>query len=400
MPRFEPFRGLRYDLGRCSLADVTAPPYDVLSGADRAALAARSDRNAVLVDVPDPADGDQRYRSSAERLDAWTADGSLVVDPAPCFTVYRMGYVDDRGRPAHTLGVIGALELAEPDAGDILPHEHTTPKARSDRLDLLRATGANLSAVWALSLTDGLTALLEVPQPPLQAWTDDDGVDHSVWRIDDPARVRAISEAVGRTPVVVADGHHRYETSLAYRDERRRAAADGSAGGAESMLCFVVELVADQLTVRPIHRLLTGLPDDLDLLDALAPWFDDAGPAPVGPHLLDRMDAAGALALLRPERDARLLVPRPEALTDAADLDSSRLEVALRALDVPVTITYQHGVDQVTAAVAGGSAQAGVLLRPATVAQIDDNAHAGRRMPAKTTFFHPKPKTGLVYRRT
>ncbi len=398
MPRFEPFAGLRYDLDRFSLADVTAPPYDVVSESERAALIAGSNHNAVVIDLPAEADGEGRYQAAAERLDAWRSDGVLMTDPRPSFTVYRMGYLDDRGRPAHTLGVIGALDLSVPGDGQILPHEHTTPKAKTDRLDLLRATAANLSPVWGLSLTDGLTALLEAPQQPLQAWTDADGVDQAVWRIDEPERVRAISAAVAGSPVVIADGHHRYETALTYRDERR--AADGDAGGAEATLCFVVELVADQLTVRPIHRLLSGLPEGFDPLQAMSPWFEPGEEVPADHGVLQQMDRAGALGLVGPDGNVRLLKPRPEALAAAADLDSSRLALALDALGSPAEVAFQHGVENVTAAVADGRAQFGVLLRPATVEQIAANAHSGERMPAKTTFFHPKPKTGLVFRLT
>ena len=398
VPRFEPFIGLRYDLDQFSLADVTAPPYDVVSEQDRADLIARSDHNVVAVDLPDEADGPQRYQAAARQLDGWVQQGLLQRDGSPSFTVYRMGFTDDRGRPAHTLGVIGALQLSGPGDGQVLPHEHTTPKAKSDRLELLRATGTNLSAIWGLSLTEGLTALLETPGQPMQAWTDDDGVDHAVWRIDDDQRSQAIAEAVGASPVVIADGHHRYETALTYRDER--AASDGGPGMAGATMCFIVELVTDELSVRPIHRLLSGFDPDLDLAEALSPWFEPGEVVAVDGSVLDRMDRAGALALVRPDRRGRLLTPRPEALTGADDLDSSRLEVALQALGSSAQVAYQHGVDNVVDAVAGGRAQFGILLRPASVDQIAANARSGKRMPAKTTFFHPKPKTGLVLRPT
>jgi uncharacterized protein (DUF1015 family) len=309
--------------------------------------------------------------------------------------VYRLGYTDDRGRPRHTLGVFGALELSRPGEGGILPHQHTTPKATSDRLDLLRATGLNLSAVWGLSLTPGLSALLRTDQEPLATWTDEDSVDHTVWRIDDPEQVAKISAAVGESPVVIADGHHRYETSLAYRDEQRAA---GSGGGADLVMTYVVELVDEELTVRPIHRLLSGFPEGFDLVAALEPWFEASGTASGDAAVLNEMRDAGALAVVAPGATT-LLRPRASALADADDLDSSRLGVALAALSSH-TVVYQHGVEHVRAAVDGGEAQFGVLLRPATVAQIERNAHQERRMPPKTTFFHPKPKTGLLFRDT
>jgi uncharacterized protein (DUF1015 family) len=391
--RFEPFIGIRYDPAHVDLADVIAPPYDVIDLAQRAALAAREPHNAVRIDLPSEADGERRYEIARDLLTGWIADGTLVLDERPSFTVYRMTATDEGGRRRHTTGVIGALELSPPGT-DILPHEHTTKKAKSDRLDLLRSCRANLSAIWGLSLAKGLTDLLPVDLPPLADVTDDEGVRHTVWRVDDPATTRAIATAVAEHPVVVADGHHRYETSLAYKGERE--AADGQAGEAGATLAFVVELVEDELTVHGIHRLLAGLPEGTDLVAALAPWFEDAGPPPTDRPITTAMLEAGCLALVLPDCDV-LLRPRPDALADARDLDSSRLDVGLAALP-DHQLHFQHGVEHVRAAVASGAAQAGVLLRPATVAQIEATAHGGERMPPKTTFFHPKPKTGLVFR--
>ncbi|HEX6421688.1 MAG TPA: DUF1015 family protein, partial [Acidimicrobiales bacterium] len=292
-----------------------------------------------------------------------------------------------------TTGVIGALELSPP-GGDILPHEHTTPKARSDRLDLLRACRANTSAIWGLSLAKGLTDLLPVDREPHAVVDDGEGVVHTVWIVDDPGTCAAVAAAVEAQPVVIADGHHRYETSLAYRREREQA--EGDAGPAAATLAYLVELVEDELTVRAIHRLVTGLPAGTDPAAALEPWFEPAGPPPAGVPVTAAMAQAGALCAVTPAGEV-LLRPRPEALGEARDLDSARLDVALAGLGRPA-VRFQHGVDNVRAAVAAGEAELGVLLRPATVAQIEATAHGGERMPPKTTFFHPKPKTGLVFR--
>lgn len=393
MARFEPFNGIRYDLDRSDLGRVIAPPYDVIDADLRADLVGRDPHNAVLIDLPAEADGDARYERANERLAAWQAEGVLVADERPSFTIYRMTATDEAGTERHTTGVLGALELRPPGT-DILPHEHTTPKAKSDRLDLLRACRANLSAIWGLSLAKGLTDLLPVDAPPLADLVDEDGVRHTIWRLDDPAACAAISAAVAEQPIVVADGHHRYETSLAYKGERE--AADGDAGLAGSTLAFVVELVEDELTVHAIHRLIDGLPEGTDLVAALAPWFEDAGAPPADQPVTTAMVQAGCLTLVLPDREV-LLRPRPAALADTRDLDSSRLDVGLAGLP-DHQLRYQHGVDNIRAAVRSGAAQAGVLLRPATVAQIEATAHGGERMPPKTTFFHPKPKTGLVFR--
>ena len=223
---------------------------------------------------------------------------------------------------------------------------------------------------------------------------------HTVWRVDDPSRMAAISEAVRGAPVVIADGHHRYETSLAYRDERR--AIDGAGGPADATLCFVVELVEDQLTVRPIHRLLSDLPDGYDLKATLttlgfSPGTTVTAEEVIDGRVLERMADRERDRPRRARGRADLLTVDDGAFDGVADLDSARVAHALAQLP-PHRVSYQHGIDLVAKAVGNGEAQVGLLLRPAAVAQIEANAHAGDRMPPKTTFFHPKPKTGIVFR--
>lgn len=395
MARLAPFRGIRYDTTRADLAEVTAPPYDVVDDALRAALAGRDPHNAVHVDLPVPQDGRDRYATACHLFHRWLDEGVLVPEPEPALYGYRMAFTDPAGRPRHTTGVLGALTLAAPGEGEILPHEHTTPKARSDRLDMLRACQANLSAIWTLAPVAGLTEAIGPVPDDACTWSDDDGVEHALWPITDTTRQSAIADLVASEPVLIADGHHRYETSLAYRDELR-AARGADAGEAEATLALVVELVDHELTVLPIHRLVDGLGDDPAA--ALSPWFEPGATVALEPGLVDRLEAEGALGLVVGDAtDAQLLHPRPEALAGARDLDTSRLDVALAALP-GTAVRYQHGVEEVAAAVRDGDGTVGVLLRPATVAQIAETAHGGDRMPPKTTFFHPKPRTGVVFR--
>jgi uncharacterized protein (DUF1015 family) len=398
VPTFRPFPGIRY-AADLPLDVVTSPPYDVIDAEERAVLAASHPANAVHVDCPvsdlgststtgGSAIEEDVYATAAATFAAWRADGTLVTDEVPTFTLYRMSFTDEAGRPRSTTGVLGALELERPGEGGILPHERTTPKAKSDRLDLLRATGANLSAIWGLSLSAGLSKLLD---PPAEApgvgvatpssdggFTDDDGVRHQAWRLDDPELCAAISEAVAATPVVIADGHHRFETSLAHRDE-----AGPDRPGATATLCYVVELAEDQLTVQPIHRLLSGLPDDLDLVAALGSTYEVTPVDEVAPGARALVTAAGAWSLTPLVHDDRL--------------DTVRLDEALAGLPAH-DLAFQHGVANVRAAVASGRAQAGVLLPPVGVPEITAVAEGGERMPPKTTFFWPKPRTGIVFR--
>ena len=392
MPRFEPFAGLRYD-SSVPLDAVIAPPYDVVGSEQRARLALRHRANAIHVELPedDPASGLDRYANAASLLERWVTEGVLLRDTVPVFYGYRMT------TPAgeHTNGVIGALGC-EPIGGDILPHEQTIPKDRSDRLDLLRATRTNTSPIWGLSLTEGLALLYRHSEPPDAAATDDDGVLHELWIIDDPATIEAISLSVGSSPVVIADGHHRYETALTYQAERR-AARDDRRGDYDLVMALVVELAPDQLIVRPIHRMVRGAPDSMALLEAFEKWFDCVLAGPADEEVVTAAADSRALALVT-SKDVWLLTPR-EGAYEAADSDLDSSAVALAVDELPGAWTdYHHDWRTVAEAVMAGEADAAVLIRPVTVAQIGEWAHARRRMPPKSTYFHPKPRTGMVFR--
>ena len=221
MARFEAFRALRYAPGT-DLDAVIAPPYDVLSDADVAELRARNLHNIVHVDVPCAPEGQSRYAVAADLLREWVSAGVFARDDDPSLTIYRMRFTDEAGRARQLVGVLGALEVVDEGAGGVLPHERVTPKASTDRLDLTRATRANLSPVWGLSLASGLTELLAEPAEPVGALVVD-GVEHSVERLTDPQRISAVAAVVGSDDVLIADGHHRYAVARQYRDELRAA---------------------------------------------------------------------------------------------------------------------------------------------------------------------------------
>ncbi len=395
MPRLLPFAGIRYNPGDAGLDALIAPPYDVVAPDERARLVQRSEHNAARLEMPTDEGGRDRYQVAAELWREWRQRGVLVCDPEPSLYLYRMGFHDERGRPRQTTGVLGALELAEPGQG-VLPHEHTTAKDKTDRLNLLRACRVNLSPIWVLSPVRGLSSLLEPSGPPIARATDDDGVHHRLWRVNQSGVMGAICEAMAAEPVVIADGHHRYETALAYRDERRRANA-GAAGSYDAVMAYAVELADDQLTVRPIHRLLSDLDAGTDLVAALSASFDVTPGVTPDASLPARMAREGALGLVT-AGGAWLLRPRSATLEAAGHaVDSSVLDVALASLP-PHRLAYEQGLARALEAVRTGAAQAAVLLRPPTVGQIAEVAAGGRRMPPKTTFFAPKLRTGLVFR--
>lgn len=392
MPRFRPFPGLRYDRS-VPLDKVIAPPYDVVGPEERAVLAARHRANAIHVELPvqDNRTGLDKYRAAAEIFSTWRRDGVLGAEPSPVFYAYRM--TDPGG--GSTTGVIGALQCEAP-GGDILPHEQTIPKDKSDRLDLLRACRANLSPIWGLSLARGLATAFEPEGPPRAEAVDDDGVVHALWVLDAPDVIDEISRAVDGAPVVIADGHHRYETALTYEAERR-AALDDAPGDYDAIMAFVVELSEGQLSVGPIHRTLSGVPADVDLAEVFGRWFDTVHAGQADNQLVEAVAESGALALVT-HHDVWLLTPREQTYSEAgSDLDSSLVALAFDAVPDAV-VGYAHDWRTALDAVTKQEVQAAVLIRPVTVDQISDWAHARRRMPPKSTYFHPKPRTGMVFR--
>ena len=392
VPRFEPFTALRFNPS-LPLDDVAAPPYDVLSDADVEALLMRHSHNIVAIDVPRDSDGPQRYDLAATRLKEWVEDGTLVRDATPAFTLYRMRFTDETGVQRETVGVLGALEVVDEGADGVLPHERTTPKAKTDRLDLTRTTNTNLSPVWGLSLTTGLTDLLREPGEPVGSLRDEEGVIHTVERVTDPQRVAAISAAVGAHPVLIADGHHRYAISRTFRDEVRATAGNGT--GAELTLTYVAELVADQLSIDAIHRLYHGV-TAAQLLEVLAASFDVEEAGPVTPAFAAEVVERAALCLVRPDGTGVWLTPKATTFEGVRALDGALLEHALR--DHDMEISYQHGVQHVVDRVATEESLVGVLIRPTGIDEIRRTANERLLMPPKSTFFTPKLRTGLVLR--
>jgi uncharacterized protein (DUF1015 family) len=400
VPDFLPFRGTRYRAGP-DLSSVVAPPYDVIDEEAHARLEAADPHNAVRLILPRAKPPQDPYERAAATFKAWESDGVLATDPTPAFYGYEMRYAGADGAPRRTLGVIGALGLPGDEPRDVLPHERTLPKARTDRLALLRATRANFDPIWCLSLTGALTEHL----PPLDATiataVDDSDTWHGLTVVADPARIDAIRRSVRSSSLVLADGHHRFETARAYRAEHPDDPA------AAAVLTLVVELDEAMLDVRAIHRLVHDAPDDLRDRLAGSVRVDPAGPnTEAGVRQLvqraAREDGLGlvdreGLAWLAP-LDASVPLAERDLPPELRDVDAARFDVWVRPSLGHARLSYRDDAYTVAAMVEKGAADAAVLLQPVTVAQIRAAALGGLRMPEKTSFFWPKPRTGLVMR--
>ncbi|HEX8940254.1 MAG TPA: DUF1015 domain-containing protein [Candidatus Limnocylindrales bacterium] len=427
MPEIRPFRALRFDVEAVGdLGRVVAPPYDVIGPAQHRALLARHPRNAVRLDLPteEPGDApDDRYRRAARTFAAWRSDGTLHKDPRPSIYVYEQTYaVPGSSETRVQRGFFGRLRLEPTAAGSgVLAHERTLSGPREDRYKLLRATGANMSPVVVLYDDPAAAAgILEriAAAPPDADLVDDEGTRHRLWALaeDGPAgsAVDALLAIAGERPVTIADGHHRYETALRYRDERRMTRSCETDPAYDFLLALFLD-TRQPLTVLPTHRVVRGLGDADPLPDRLAELFE-VQPAS-REALLARFGAPaaapGAIGLWT-RGGGHLLAARPaaiEALLPAGSdafraLDVVRLQVALETccgIDAAVAaaggrLAYTKSAEEamrwVDDAVEG--ADAAFLLAPTPVAAITAVAAAGEAMPQKSTYFHPKALTGLL----
>jgi uncharacterized protein (DUF1015 family) len=429
MAELSPFRGVRYrhDI---DLDDVVAPPYDVLSAAQASELAARSPYNAVGVDLPVPpgaAADDAAYAAAAARFRRWRADGVLQRDELPCVYLVDQTYVGPDGRERTRRGFVARLRLADLSERVVLPHERTHAGPKVDRLRLYRAAHADLSQIFLLFPDDDgragaalQAATGAAPAAAAREARDGDGNRHRIVPVAGPA-AEAVAEALAGRPLYIADGHHRYETALAYRDERRAAGDDG----ADTLMVYLCSLRDPGLTVFPTHRLVRGVeaPPLADIADRLRPLFDVVtGPArgmaaavETLAHLDEHADPERVFGLYHAREDACLVVrAKAPAATDAllaAGLPAATAELSVTILQELVLgavlglghdaaerhIDYVKSVPDALAALAGGDYELGAFLNATRVDQVRAVADAGEVMPQKSTYFYPKLLTGLVF---
>jgi uncharacterized protein (DUF1015 family) len=412
MAEVRPLHALRYNLGAVgSLGAVVAPPYDVIDADTRRELLARSPFNAVEIDLPEAPGGGDPYEHAAETLEAWTLEGVLTADREPAIWALAQEYTAPDGTRRTRHGLLARVRIEEYGPGRIRPHERTQPGPKQDRLRLTEATRHNLSPIFSLYPGDAWSAV----EPALTGdpWgeaTDDDGTVNRVWRVGEPAIHEAVASALADAELLIADGHHRYETARTYGE------AIGGDGPHNYTLMCLVSLEDPGLTVFPTHRLLTGL--DSGRRDVLAAGLRDLFEVEEIP--LDRLDPTGEDGIgvfghadsqergfrLRLRDTAALdaaLEGRPESYRrlDAVILEALVLDRVLGMTEDDVAakrgIAYAKSAAEARSVIEAGDADAAFLLRPTPVAQVREVAAAGETMPPKSTYFFPKVPTGIVF---
>lgn len=406
MPQVNPFEGIRY-ADTAKLGELFCPPYDIISPDEQRSLYDRHDHNAIRLELAK--DGD--YEGAAAAFETWLADGVLARDPRDSFYIYRQDFVAD-GRRRRVAGVIGALRLEEfgPTSG-VLPHERTMTGPKKDRLALMTALPVNVSPIYGIyrgggSIANYITDLEN--RPTAGRFTDDSGVLHRVWVVDAAGETEMLRNALSENTLVIADGHHRYETALEFH---RRRTAEGTAGpsGSASVMIFCVDADEEELLVLPYNRALRSSTPTEAAIRRLEETF--------GAQRVEGTAGEDVLAASKADHPFLFLFGDERVLAEVSD-DQVVAKVgerprAWRDLDVValhevvLPVVFEEGVDEmrfsrdpkeIERLVDDEGWSAGVLLGALSAADVVEAAKSGERMPQKASYFWPKAVTGLVFR--
>jgi uncharacterized protein (DUF1015 family) len=409
-----PFRSIRFSprvVRERGLSNVFAPPYDQISSELQERLYGRAPENIVRITHP-KRDGADPYAAAAQTQADWLAAGILEKERRPALWTYRQTFTED-GRTVVRDALVGLVRLENYETGTIRPHERTLAKPKEDRLALLAATKADLELIFLLTRAP-LTSALATRRAPNLSATDDHGVRHDAFRISAYDAHVELQGLVKNAGAVIADGHHRYETALAFSKDP----AAEKMPGAKYKLCAIVDIASPGVVVRPIHRLIAGLPDwrPVKTLHAARDYFDlkEFESAKEAFEALDAharrfpsfvLYAAGAKPVLMTLKEKSEPLPWPEGRSEAwKALDVAALEVAffdkllgIRTDDIAKgdRISFSSDADQAIEAVDAGRAQAAILMRATTVSDVEAVVGAGDRLPQKSTHFFPKMYSGI-----
>ena len=412
MADVQPLRAIHYDLRTAGpLSRVVAPPYDVIDADLRRDLVARSPHNVVEIDLPE---GEDPYARAGELFERWQMDGVLVRDSEPALWAMTQSYRGPDGAERVRHGLFCRVRVTDYGPGLIRPHERTHPAAKEDRLRLMRATRANLSPIFSL-YDDPAGAAWKAVEPATAAppWgevADDDGTVHRLWRIADPGAIERVQAALADRELLIADGHHRYETARTYAEEI------GGEGDHRYVLMCLVSMSDPGLTVFPTHRLVGRLPDErrARLEEELERDFEvqevdveqvvpEGGNGTPTYGFLDQGGRSLQLRLGSPASVERALADHSPSYRrlDTAVLEKLVLEDTLGLTEDDIShqrgLAYARDLDQARQLLGSGDYELAFLLRPTPIEQVQAVAQAGETMPPKSTYFYPKLLSGLLF---
>ena len=415
MATIKAFGALRFTPQAGSLEELTCPPYDIISEEERAGYLARNPHNIIRLELP--REGQDPYLQAQETFQQWMDQGVLATDEAPGLYLYEEVFTV-AGEQKSLLGLCCMVKLEEFEKGVVLPHEQTLSKAKTDRFNLMTATGCNFSSVYCLYFDqeNHIFSRLEAAtrQEPLESFNGPDGIAHRVWKIEDPTEIQQIASLFEEKKLYIADGHHRYETALNYRNSLVSQGKD--VGQADHVMMTLVHMEHPGLVVFPTHRVVHGLKqfDAEQLLKDCAEHFtltemavsqleeamkkaEEAGEKVLGLCL----PQGGYLLKLRSENVMKELLPDASNAYQLLDVNVLHLLILERFLGIDKenmanqrNLYYTRDAEEAFATVSQGKADCAFLLNATKVEEIADVAAAGEKMPQKSTYFYPKLITG------
>ena len=419
MAEIRAFKALRFDTEKAgAIEELVCPPYDIISEEQRQEYIYRNPNNIIRLELPK---GDEPYKTAGEVLKKWLDSGVLKKDSEDAVYIYEEEF-SINGIHAKFKGCIVRVKIEEFSKGVVLPHEETLSKAKEDRFNLMKATNCNFSQIYSLymdsehKIINRLDKLSEC-KPEIEL-TDGDEVTHRLWIVTDKDEINAICGDFADKKLYIADGHHRYETALNYRNYcRENGIGDG---GEDYVMMMLVDMEHDGLVVLPTHRLVRDLEsfDKEKILNDCKEYFDVSEESDVSnaesklKELYDEGKKAFAfysgdkgynLLVLKDEKVIEKLLPNKSKATQGLDVTVLHTLVLEKIFGIDaenmakqINLTYTRLFDEAIESVDTGKAQCAFILNPTRVTEIRDVAAAGEKMPQKSTYFYPKLITGLV----
>ncbi len=417
MASIYPFRAWRFSAQAGDMSELICPPYDIISDEQRKAYLARNPHNIIRLELP--REGADPYAEAGKTVKEWCENGTLVRDEQAAFYVYDITF-EVNNEIMNITGLLVGCEVTPFEEGNVLPHEWTLSKAKTDRLNLMKATGFNFSDIYSLYQADTKAILDDaMTKEPLTDVVDEDGLRHRLWAITDDKTIAAIQAIFADdVKLYIADGHHRYETAVNFKNYRLEN--NIPVGGADRVMMMLVEMSHPGLVVFPTHRLIRDLADfdadamltaceadfevvrDLPLADATAKLqaaYDDGKKA----FVCYTGNYTTSLLTLTNESLMDTLLPSESDVSRQLDVNVLHSAILERVLGIDkenmaqqINLTYTRVLGEAIDGVDSGAFQCAFLLNPTRVSEIQGVAAAGEKMPQKSTYFYPKLITGLT----
>ena len=422
MAEIKAFRGMRYNTKKAGkLEELCCPPYDIISEKERRGYIARNPYNVIRLELP--REGEDVYRTAGEILDLWRGEGILVHEEKPAIYIYEEEFNAFNTRRS-IKGIIARVKVEEFSKGVILPHEFTLSKAKEDRFRLMKATNCNFSQIYALYMDEEHTTLSVINKlskgKPDAKFTDSDNVTHKLWIVTDEEVIAGLTEDFADRKLYIADGHHRYETALNYRNYCREQGISKEGDAQDYQMMFLMDMEHPGLVVYPTHRLVRDLPkfDRDKVLDGCEEYFEIQAfdnVSQMNELLLHEYKQGnksfgfycgkGEWYLLRLKDLAVMDEMLPELSAASRQLDVSVLHTLIlekilgidkKNMAAQINLTYTKFFSEAIMGVDQGDFCCSFILNPTRVTEIRDVAAEGEKMPQKSTYFYPKMTTGMV----